>query len=100
MVRDENVTPAMRGVTRKAEPVGHHALMDTEIGTPLQLIGGAWVLTNLLLAAMLHGRALVAQHDPLTEDTGETRAADFGVESCREVLDVFADRVAWPISSV
>ena len=100
MVRDENVTPAMHGVTRKAEPLGHHALMDTEIGTPLQLIGGAWVLTNLLVAAMLHGRALVAQHDPLTDDAGESPATDFGVESCRVVLDVFADRVAGPTRSV
>jgi hypothetical protein len=100
MVRDETVTPPRRGVTRKAEPLGHHALMGTQIGTPLQLILGGWVLADLLLSAMLHGRALVAQHDPLTDDAGEARAADFGVESCRDVLDAFADRVAWPISSV
>ncbi len=100
MVRDETVTPATRGVTRKGDPLRHHELMSTEIGTPLQLIVGGWVLANLLLAAMLHGRALVALHDPLTDEAGAAPAAEYGVESCREVLDVFADRVAGPVSSV
>ena len=90
----------MRGVPRKGEPLGHHAIMGTEIGTPLQLIVGGWVLTNLLLAAMLHGRALVAQHDPLTAEARAAPAADYGVESCRSVLDGFADRVARSAPSV